>query len=115
MDVQLNIFEGNAARDEGIQRAAIHAEAVNPGWNDQAYELLLKFLSVHVGPFMAEEVRSYAAMIDFPLPPHARAWGSVVVRAVKAGIIQRVGYEKVKNKNAHRTPATLWRQIKMAS
>jgi hypothetical protein len=112
--VQLDIFQSGKAKDAGMQRAVDHADLVNPCWSDQAYDLLLKFLSIHVGAFQAEEVRSYAAMIDFPLPPSNRAWGAIIVRAVKAGIIKRVGYAPVRNIKAHKTPASLWQQVKKA-
>jgi hypothetical protein len=75
MDIQLDIFRAREERDKGIEKAIVHANEAIPGWSDQAFDLLKKFLSIHHGPFMAEEVRGYAAQIDFPLPPHARAWG----------------------------------------
>jgi hypothetical protein len=112
---QLNIFEAREARDQGINRAVMHADETIPDWSSKAYGLLLQFLSIHVGPFMTEEVRTYAAQIDFPLPPHARAWGGVMLRAVKAGIIQQAGTAKVKNVKAHCANAAIWRQVKKAS
>jgi hypothetical protein len=115
MDVQLNIFDSRSARDHGIAKAVDHADQAVPGWSDQAYALLLRFLGTHVGPFMAEEVRSYAAQIDFPLPPHARAWGGVMIRASKSGIITKAGTGKVRNVKAHCANATIWRQVKKAS
>lgn len=113
--VQLDIFRAREAKNDGIQQAIDHANYLMPNWSNDAYSLLIKFLSVHVGTFMAEEVRSYAAMIDFPLPPHARAWGGVMQRAAKEGLIQRVGYGKVKNVKAHQANAAIWRQVKKAS
>lgn len=113
--LQLDIFSARMERDKGMDHAVGHANRVLPGWQDKAYKLLLEFLSNHNGTFMVEEVRSYAALTDFPLPPHARAWGAVISRAAKAGIVQRVGYEKTKNIKAHRTPASLWRQAKPAA
>jgi hypothetical protein len=109
---QMEIFEAREARDQGIAAAADHAEQVNPGWNDQAYDFLKKFIDIRQGPFMAEEVRSYAALIDFPLPPHARAWGGIILRAVKAGLIQQDGTGKVTNVKAHRANAAIWRAIR---
>jgi hypothetical protein len=105
---QTDIFEAIQARDEGMKKAVDHADDVKPGWSQKAYELLLKFLSEQHGPFMAEDVRSFAAMVDFPLPPSGRAWGAVIVRASKNGLIKRSGYAPVKNVRAHMTPATLW-------
>ncbi len=108
----LKIVTGKDTRDAGIKKAVEHADEAVPGWSEKGYQLLLVFLSKHNGPFMAEEVRSYAALIDFPLPPHARAWGGVIARAAKAGIITRVGYSKVKNVKAHCANAAVWKQTK---
>lgn len=106
----LDVIQARTERDAGINRATDHAEAINPGWNEMAYNLLKRFLSVHHGPFMAEELRSYAAQIDFPLPPHARAWGGIMARAAKSGIIERVGLGPVSNVKAHCANATIWRK-----
>jgi hypothetical protein len=111
---QIDLFEARELRDKGIEKAMSHANEVIPDWSEKAYQLLREFLSRHSGPFMTEEVRSYAALVDFPLPPHARAWGSVIVRAVKQGLIQSQGYAKVKNPKAHRTPAALWTAKKVS-
>lgn len=115
MELQLNIFEARKERDQGIERAVVHADQVNEGWSEKAYQFLKRFLSIHVGTFQAEEVRSYAAQMDFPLPPSARAWGAVIVRAAKEGLISGVGYKAVRNKKAHATPARVWIQSKKAS
>lgn len=109
----LDIKQARAERDTGINRAVDHADRVSEGWSDRAYQFLLKFLSGHNGPFMAEEVRSAAALMDFELPPSARAWGAVILKAAKAGIIERVGIQKVKNKSAHCANAAVWRQVRM--
>ena len=109
--LQLDIFQATQAKEAGMNQAIEHADQVNANWSEGAYQLLLKFLSIHVGSFQAEEVRSYAALIDFPLPPSNRAWGAIIVRAVKAGIIKRIGYAPVRNIKAHKTPAALWQQI----
>jgi hypothetical protein len=108
----LNIPEARAARDAGIMQAKDHADQVNHGWSDKAYEKLKEFLLVTFEPFQAEDVRSYAAIDDdFPLPPSERSWGSVILKAVKAGLIVREGYQNTKSVKSHRTPATLWRKL----
>jgi hypothetical protein len=108
----LDIKQGRVDRDNGIKAAVDHADRVSEGWSDKAYQFLLKFLNNHNGPFMAEEIRSAAALMDFELPPSARAWGAVVLKAAKAGIIERVGIQKVKNKTAHCANATVWQQAR---
>ena len=109
MENQLDLFEGRKARDGGIRKASESAEAAHPNWNNMAYDLLKRFLIEHPGPFKAEEVRSYAAMEDFPLPPSPRAWGGIMVRAKIAGLIKREGYAQVSNVRAHAATVTLWK------
>ncbi|HDY88544.1 MAG TPA: hypothetical protein ENH82_10605 [bacterium] len=60
---------------------------------------------------MAEDIR-FASKDIVPDPPSARAWGSVVFRAVRNGLIHKVGYRNVTNEKAHCTPATLWNRTK---
>ena len=93
----------------GIKKAVTHANVEVHGWSDQAYNYLLDYSKKHK-EFMVEDVRESSKGI-IPIPPSTRAWGGVVVRASRAGIIERKGFKNVKNVKAHCTPATLWRVI----
>jgi hypothetical protein len=115
MIIQLNILQAIEEKNKGIDQSINHANEVIDNWSERAYGILLKFLSVHRGTFMAEEVRSYAELMDFPLPPSARSWGSVFVRASKNGLIEGRGYGLVRNIKAHRTPARVWIQVKQTA
>lgn len=100
------LFDGPVLRDRGIQQATDHA---GRQWSDQAYDFLLKFLKTNT-TFMAEDVRT--ASIGFvPEPPSKRAWGGIIVRAAKQGLIQKVGFRNVKNAKAHCTPAAVWESL----
>lgn len=110
MSLQLDILTAIEERDRGIQQAVDHADQVNDNWSGQAYAVLQVFLKEYPGEFMAEDFRSYCAMIDFALPPHARAFGGVIARAAKAGLIKHVRIDKVKNVKAHRANAAVWRK-----
>lgn len=110
--VVLDINQARANRDAGIKKAVNHANKIRPGWGEDAYKFLKKFLAGHNGPFMAEDVRSYAALLDFELPPNDRSWGAIIVRAKKEGLIEQRGTRKVKNKKANCANAAVWIQIK---
>jgi hypothetical protein len=121
MNSQLDLFETLAGiikpvtdaairRDGGIQRAVDHANYTNDGWSDAAYSFFLSYITRHQS-FMTEEVRAASYGI-VPEPPSLRAWGAVIVRAAREGLIRRIGYQQVKNANAHMTPAALWGVIK---
>lgn len=109
MTTQLDMFASAQARNEGMAIASDHAEACYNGWNDVAYNFLVSFLSTR-STFMTEDVREASDGI-VPNPPSNRAWGSVVVRAAKNGLIERIGYGEVSNKKAHCTPASIWRTV----
>ena len=100
---------GEQLRDAGIQRLADTAESLSPGWSDKAYEILLDYLKTGPREFMTEDVREYAAMIDFTAPASKRAWGGVMVRAKGNKLIEAIGIGSVKNPRAHCANATIWR------
>lgn len=101
-------FTGNQLKEIGIATAVDHAEQDCPGWNARALEFLLQYPGEE---FQAEDVRAWAHSQGLPRPPHARAWGGVIVKARKQGKIQFVGYQNVKNPRAHSTPASVWKKI----
>lgn len=103
---ELNFEEAARLRDAGMQQAVDHAEQVHEGWSDVALNFLKNF-AAKAERFMTEDVRKAAEGI-VPEPPTARAWGAVVVKAKKAGFIKHVGFNQVKNKKAHCTPASVW-------
>lgn len=96
-------------RDAGMETAVRHADAVDEGWSDRAYQFLVDFVGANpVGRFMAEDVRSAAEKNWLPLPPDNRAWGFVVARAAKAKIIKRVGYGPQTSASCHCSPKSIW-------
>ena len=105
----LNLFTGKQLRDLGIKKAIDHAEEKTENWSGLAYGFLLTYCLSNK-EFMAEDVR-IASNGTIQVPPSKRAWGGVFMKAAKRKVIKRKGYRKVKNKNAHCTPATLWEVI----
>jgi len=106
MQTELNF----SAKDKGIQQAVDHADAVYPSWSEKAYKFLTDFIDKNACSFMAEDVRMESAAV-IPEPPSKRAWGAIILRAAKSGLIRKVGYQKVTNAKAHATPASVWQRI----
>lgn len=104
---QLDIFaDAKKRRDSGIKRAVDHADQVHDNWSNAAFIFLNKFMRDHA-EFMTEDVR-VAAQGVLPEPPDPRAWGAVITRAYRSGLIKRIGYAPVRHFNAHMRPAAVW-------
>ena len=100
-------LSGAELRDIGIKKAVDHAEVKNENWSDVAYDFLKKYITGK-REFMAEDFR-YAAEGIVPEPPSLRAYGGIISRAAKDGLIFRIGYSQVKNPRAHMANAAVWR------
>lgn len=99
-------FSGETLRDAGIKKAVDHADEVKGGWSTLALTFVEHY-AMNNSIFSGEKVRGASAGI-VPEPPHLRAWGGVILKAAKRGIICKRGYVQVENPNAHRANATLW-------
>lgn len=106
---QLSLELSKKARDKGIDQAIRHADQVSENWGDKCYGLFKDFIRAQSAPFQTETFRhSVAGLIESP--PHDRAFGAVVVRAVRAGLIKRVGSAPVSNVRAHRALSNVWQK-----
>lgn len=95
------------ARDKGILQAITNADRAHENWSDKVYRLFLDFISRNSNPFQVEDFRdSITGLIEEP--PSKRAFGHIVLRAARDGLITRVGYAPVKNVTAHRAFASVW-------
>ena len=106
------INNGSQLRDKGIKKAIDNADDTHDKWSDKAYKFLLDYIKYGEGrdqyEFMTEDVR-VASEKEIPKPPSNRAWGGIILRAVRAGLITRDRFSNVKNAKAHKTPATVWK------
>lgn len=103
------LFSGKELARAGANLAMQHAETVHEDWGADACEYLEIFLRLHPGrEFMTEEVREYASKRGLQAPPNLRAWGAVMQRAQRSGIIRWAGNRQVKNRKAHSATASVW-------
>jgi hypothetical protein len=91
-----------------MSRAIDTANRTHDNWSERAYELLQRYLKSNSGEFMAEDVRAFAAMVDFPLPDNPRAWGGIFNKAVRTKLINKIGIGPVSNKKARRANANIY-------
>lgn len=107
-------IEARAARDAGIQHAAEHAEQVNDGWGDMAFEALRLFAAgkrASGKPFTSEDVRSSIAAAGVPQPPHLRAWGNTFRRAAREGLIVKSGVTNSAAAHCHLSYVAQWKAV----
>lgn len=103
-------FTGTQLRDAGMKLASESAEQDSWGWNETAYQLLTEFVKTknYYDEWMCEEFREFAMEKGLPEPPSKRAFGSVIIKAAKNNLVQKIGYGITTNPKCHATPATLW-------
>lgn len=103
---------GRALAEAGGNAALDHADREEPGWSDQAEAHFTAFLAGpgYDKPFMAEHVRAWAQKRGLAEPPDARAWGPILMRAARNGIIVKHGYGPAGNRTAHASPTTIWKR-----
>ena len=85
--------------DTGIRSSLEHAERVIPSWADTAFALLTRFAATSADPFTIETFRWWAVMRGLPYPPDNRAFGGVTQRALRAGVMVRIGYAPTASSN----------------
>lgn len=111
MPTQLDIFgvidDGSAGRDKGMAQALAHAEDVVASWGEMAYGYLQSYPQAR---FITAELREWATEHGLPLPTTAWAWGSVITRAVRAGLIEQDGFDQHGDATSHKKVVPVWRR-----
>jgi hypothetical protein len=107
---QLSIDFLRAARDDGIQRAADHADAVSERWSKRAGEMLERYIAAHPGVrFTSPMVRAWGVEHGLESPASKLAWGGVFQSAARRGLIVRDGFEQFGDQTMHLQTVTAWR------
>ena len=92
----------------GMNAAVDHAERENEGWKREAAEYLRRFAAAHKDPFLAEEIAPWAYERGCTRPPDDRAWGAIIQKAGRLGIIEQTGLAA---KNRLSGNASTWRPL----
>lgn len=99
--------DARKARDDGMLRAVVHADEVVPNWSERAYLALVDYAATHA-EFTIEQVR---ASVDLPIPPSTRAWGPVIRRALRAGVVIAAGWTAAEDPKVHCNMVMQWRSL----
>lgn len=97
-----------SARDAGMQQALDHAEAVVYEWGDLAFAFLENFIRGRMY-FISEDVSDAFKAAGHEQPPTDRAWGSIYIRARKAGWIVQDGCGRSRRRHASICPR--WKSL----
>lgn len=109
MSAQLDIDFARGARDDGVRRAADHAEESVSGWGDLALLFLRRYATSHEY-FSPEDVTEAADSWGLVKPPDRRAWGGVYLRAQNRGLILRSD-KPYQRRFGHATKSFLWKSL----
>lgn len=104
---QLAIDFSRAERNEAMQRAVDAADGRVPKWSDVALEYVRLYAIQHRGErFIGRDVTQAAKAYGLEAPTNDKAWGAVLMRAAREGVIVRVGYAQ--DPNRHLSPVPQW-------
>lgn len=107
-----DLFTAVELRDIGMKMAEDHANEVHENWSERCYKLLIEFIKLTDTSFQTEHFRFYCESKNrLEIPPTKRAYGPVVLRAVKSGLIKRVGYANTSDPRSHGNPKSVWLKV----
>lgn len=108
---QLNLnLSGKELKLKGMQQAERSANELHKDWSEKAYWHFKYWIRYQSHPFKIETFREWCKDL-VPNPRSLRAFGSIVVRAKKEGLIEHAGYTQVQNAKAHAATASLWQRV----
>lgn len=105
---ELDRSGGRELAREGMERSAGTQERLAPGWAAGAYRELVRFAQERQR-FTGEEAKAFAYREGLERPRNEGAWGGVVNRAARAGVIEFDGYEVAGSASRHCAPNRRWR------
>ena len=98
-------------RDMSMALAVAKADRDREGWSEDALAAVRVFVRAHPDEqFLTEAVRQWCVEMQFIEPAdNERAWGAVMRRAAKDGLVRKVGYAPSMSSNL--SPKTLWQAV----
>lgn len=110
MSAQLRIDFARAQRDESMQRAVDAAEGRVPRWGEVAFQYIRLYAQQHKGTrFIGRDITQAAKVYGLESPASEKAWGGPVQRAVREGVLRKVGFAQ--DPNRHCSPVPLFEAV----
>ena len=107
MSAQLNIDFARAERDLAMQAAVDAAEGRVPRWGEVAFQYIRLYATQRRGQrFIGRDITQAAKAYGLESPASPKAWGGPVQRAVRAGVLVKVGFAQ--DANRHCSPVPLF-------
>jgi hypothetical protein len=111
---QIELLKARDERDEGMRIAVDHADAVTPNWSEHALNWVRLYCKTNKEPFVCDELREWSEPRGCMVPISSQAWGSVMVKACKDGVIKKLGYTTCifpNRTNTHAKPVAQWQSV----
>lgn len=111
MDDQLDLFlerTGEQLRDEAMNQVERHA---GEDWKEDAFNIVYA-IALKNEFFTADDYHEAARRTDLPNPPDNRAWGPVLLSAIREGICEPTGrWRKTQRSVRHAAPTRIYRSL----
>ena len=105
MTAQLSIDFARAERDEAMQRAVDAADGRVPKWSEVAYQYVRLYAQRNRGKqFIGRAITQAAKAYGLESPASEKAWGSVIQRAVREGVLMKIGFAQDPNRHCSPVP-----------
>lgn len=88
----------------GIHSSVEHADENAPGWSERAYHFMVAFAASELTPWTVERFREWAMAQGLDKPAEERAYGAVTQRALRNGVMVRVGFAPAASSNCGAKP-----------
>lgn len=102
---------GRARRDAAIAQAADAARRNAPAWAPAAWAVLCRHIAAIGRGAIFQTVDIRLGNYLLPDPPEPRAWGAIMRRAKREGLIEFAGYAPCNDPRQHYAATTQWRVV----
>ena len=102
---QLAIDFARAQRNEAMQRAVDSADGRVPRWSEVAFQYICLYATQHRGQkFIGRDITQAAKAYGLESPSTEKSWGGPIQKAVREGVIRKVGFAQDYNRHCAVVP-----------